>query len=276
MTHDTEPTFDCTDITALLSALIDGVLDQAQRHAAERHLASCAACRQLLSEAERNDALVAAAGAASGAGLPEGFEQEVLDRTAHPETAAARFRSWLGWIAAAASLMLAASLLVLERAAVRRAPAPPIQSVSYAPGPELRSTIRTVDPAQTRAAPAASSAEPVGATRSLPRDAAETFQSASMLLAMLQRGDDESFADVELVRRIAEYEELLPRMARAREVLPAAERQAVWAAESMLFRVVRGPLSLEDIREMRRDAARLDLQQRLEALGAGAPAESSL
>ena len=61
MTANDKPTLDCTDIQAMLSALVDGELDADRRHGAERHLAGCQACRTLLSEAEGLELLVAAA-----------------------------------------------------------------------------------------------------------------------------------------------------------------------------------------------------------------------
>ncbi len=263
MTYDTNPTFDCTDIKATLSALIDGAVREPQRHAAERHLAECAECRVLLGQAERNDELLAFA-AAHGGELPFGFEQQVLARVANPGAAGARFRSWLGWIAAAASLGLAGSLWVLERAGDRAATTRDVLAagMGYQPGPELRSSIRSspseiIQPAVYRDAPA---------PRGLSRDAADTLDSASRLLAMLARGGEGSFAAAEQVRRIAEYEELLPRLSSTREDLDASDRPTVLAAESLLYRVVRGPISLDDLDEIRHSASRLELQQRLERL----------
>jgi hypothetical protein len=266
MTHDTtNPTFDCTDIKAMLSALIDGAMREPQRHAAERHLAQCAACRAILGQAERNDELLALA-AAHGGELPSGFEQQVLARIANPGAAGARFRSWLGWIAAAASLGLAGSLWVLERAGDRATPDRDVlvAGMGYQPGPELRSSIRSNPTEIVIQAPVYRDAP---APRGLSRDAAETLDSASRLLAMLARGGEGSFATVEQVRRIAEYEELLPRLSRTRGDLDAGDRPAVLAAESLLYRVVRGPISLDDLDEIRRSASRLELQQRLESLG---------
>ena len=53
-------TMDCTDIRAMLSGLLDDQVAAETRYLAERHLAECPACRELLSEAERNEALIAA------------------------------------------------------------------------------------------------------------------------------------------------------------------------------------------------------------------------
>ena len=71
---------DCTDVKALLSAIIDGELPADDRHRAERHLADCATCRTVVSDAEHADALVAATVGLDGPDdrLPDGFEGAVL------------------------------------------------------------------------------------------------------------------------------------------------------------------------------------------------------
>jgi anti-sigma factor RsiW len=79
---------DCTDIKALLSALIDDQLDEHTRHQVERHLAECDACRAQVNEHERLDALVAMSAELSAhgsPGLPRGFEQTVLAQTVRAE-----------------------------------------------------------------------------------------------------------------------------------------------------------------------------------------------
>ena len=107
-------TMDCTDIKALLSAIVDDQIDEAARHSAERHLVECAACRGLVEEAERLDSLLSREGeAAMAAGLPEGFEARVLARTVHAEESRplrAGWIAWSGWLAAAACLTLAATV----------------------------------------------------------------------------------------------------------------------------------------------------------------------
>jgi hypothetical protein len=44
----------------------------------------------------------------------------------------------------------------------------------------------------------------------------------------------------------------------------------------MLYRIVRGPLSVADVREMRRTIARLDLPQQIDAISGRRPSEASL
>ncbi len=110
---------DCTDIKALLSALLDDHLDAPALHRAERHLAECRSCRNFVGEAERNERLIAeeAASAFSGDGPPEGFEQAVLGRTihAHPLRPLLSWTAWLGWVAAAAALLLVLTTWQLDR-----------------------------------------------------------------------------------------------------------------------------------------------------------------
>ncbi len=110
---------DCTDIKALLSALLDDHLDAPTLHRAERHLAECRSCRSFVGEAERNERLIAeeVASAFRGDGPPEGFEQAVLGRTIHapPVGPLVRWTRWLGWVAAAAALMLLVTTWQLDR-----------------------------------------------------------------------------------------------------------------------------------------------------------------
>lgn len=105
-------TMDCTDIKALLSAIVDDELDDARRHAAERHLADCADCRTLIDETEAlNDLIVQDAGAgASGSSLPADFEQRVLAETVHRDGVRMRryrMSMWTAWLATAASITVA-------------------------------------------------------------------------------------------------------------------------------------------------------------------------
>ncbi len=52
--------FECQDLGALLSGLLDGQVDEETRHQAERHLSGCARCRTHLSRAEELDFLTRA------------------------------------------------------------------------------------------------------------------------------------------------------------------------------------------------------------------------
>ena len=290
---------DCTDIKATLSAIIDGELPADDRHRAERHLADCAECRNLVSETEHADTLVGAAVRLDGPAdrLPDGFEGAVLAATVYAEQGrgtADRWRSWLGWLAAAASIVLAVVLWPLGHATVPTNVDSGTRAVagSYPPAPELGSwtlqqrpatTVQTArlvvnevayydgdgetgswgTPAVVRAATDAIARE---RANSLSREDAETIESVSLVLSILENADDRSFADVEQARRITEYEQLLPRLAATRGVLPVADRPVLLAAEAMLYRVVRGPLNLDDVRELRNTIVRLDLPDQIEAI----------
>jgi hypothetical protein len=112
-------------------------------------------------------------------------------------------------------------------------------------------------------------ARPAGAgpaISAVSRDDSETLSSAALLMSMLSQSDLTSFADAEQIRRIVEYDELLPRLAEARDRLPETDRQLVLVAESMLTRIVFGPLAMEDVRDMHDTVRRLDLARRLESI----------
>ncbi len=298
-------TIDCTDIRAMLSGLLDDQVAAETRYLAERHLAECPACRELLSEAERNEALIAAEAASHGS--PEHpqqeFEAAVLSRTVYAQrrrAAANRWTAWVGWLAAAAALFLAISIWELDRRAslsrsipqgIRRG-APVIRAASYPTGAEIKSW--TLDRAFPGDAPLILSdaavtkglthiiapQEPAKEQRTvglaISRDDAETLDSVSLALAMLAQADDRSFADVDQVRRITEYDHLLPRLADAHRNLPLADRPAVLAAESVLYRVMRGPLDLDEVREIREAIAHLNLVGRIDAISGRWTTASSL
>jgi hypothetical protein len=320
MTEKEKPTLDCTDIKVMLSALVDDQVDADARYRAERHLAVCEACRTLVGEAERNDALVAAT---VGLGdqpqsLPAGFEAIVLDRARGGQRSTRRWTSWLGWFAAAAVLLLAATLWQLDRPAAVTGTAdtdapPALINAVYQPGLEIRSWMlddeatrgrrltprsRSVWPVVNEVAEyvtdlsamaGSEATTPVSSTAgrtvwwrleagpgALSRDDVEALEGASLLLAMLRQGDDDGFGSVEHARQIIEYDGLLDRLSDARANLSAEDRPPVLAAESVLYRVANGPLSLADVREMRRTISRLGLPQQIEAISGGRPDSASL
>src|SRR6185503_6762335 len=114
-------TFDCTDVRAMLSAFVDDEIDGAARHQVERHLTECAACRDLVSQAESLNQMIAldVQGRMWPVGLPAGFEAAVLEETVHAhrhgKSSRMRFVSWAGWVAAAACFSLATSIWFLDR-----------------------------------------------------------------------------------------------------------------------------------------------------------------
>ncbi len=97
----------------------------------------------------------------------------------------------------------------------------------------------------------------------LTRDDAEMLDSASLLLEMLLAGGGRSFARIEEIRRIAEYDELLPGLAAARERSHPADRPAIFASESVLHRIMYGPLDDRDLQDLRSTVEVLDLPRRL-------------
>ena len=296
---------DCKDIKALLSGLVDGELEAQTRHQAERHLGGCKPCRELVDEAERLNALLAT-DAQGPAGLPEGFADRVLHQTIYADAynfAGRRWTSWLGWVAAAACLALAMTIWFVNPRGYSPSTTPTAvpayasiaKSWTYdgnlSPESIARQRVAAqgrdfdpdVDEELARTMPAGSSA-PLSAssydssllTTSITRDDADAWYAASNLLDMLSRADLRSFADVERIRQIAEYDDLLDRLADSRSRLNWNDRPAVLAAESVLIRVVRGPLSLEDLRMVHDTVQQLNLADRIEDLSSRWQPESTL
>jgi hypothetical protein len=322
---------DCTDIKVLLSGLIDDELDAETRHLAERHIAECRTCRALIDEAEAAHQLIAAEAQAAVEPdrLPEGFIGSVLSRTVYDEPSprgqSGGWVNWLGWMAAAACLVLAIAIWALDRrplaGRLASGPAPVIKAPPPATTPNVIQTVyntmgrswtfdgelapdalalpgagaadsdATVDDESTSPAAmvgsaaqetpkAAAAAMAMGAGVSakdagdadalgvppISRTDAETLDGTALLLQLLLTGDDDSFAEIESIRRVAEYDELPARLAEARDRLAPSDRPAVFAAESILWRIVHGPLSLDDVRDLRRTVTESDLAAQLEAM----------
>ena len=290
-------TLDCTDIKALLSGLIDDRVDSATRHRAERHLAECKSCRQLLNEAETAEAMVAASVSARGdsESLPQEFEANVLARTVYAERLAVvhgRWTNWLGWMAAAAALALAVTVWVMDRATTLNGPVPAVafgggvehqallsnEQLAVQPAnfttPDPSSFIElnrlSMTPSLTRTSHRSSS------TAMLSRDDLETLDDVSRLLMMLSESPDQSLVEIERIRRIAEYDLLLTRIAQLRANLAPQDRITLSAAELVLYRVVRGSLSMEDVQILRDDVNRLELPSHLSAIANRLSPASSL
>jgi hypothetical protein len=223
--------------------------------------------------------------------LPDGFEGAVLARTVYARNhrgTAGRWQSWLGWLAAAAAIVLAVVLSPLGRPADADREAGQVANAPYPPGPELGSWTLQEPQVATGAVtrlvinevagypgdeetgsweiPTAAGTFAVGPTEGLSKKDAETIESVSLVLSILENADDRSFADIEQARRITEYEQLLPRLAATRSGVPVADRPVLLAAESMLYRVVRGPMNLNDVRELRNTIVRLDLPDQIHAI----------
>jgi hypothetical protein len=295
---------DCKDIKALLSGYIDGELDQPTRHLADRHLAGCVPCRNLVEETERLNTLIAldAQRMMWPAGLPAGFEDKVLGQTIYAEAyqlAGHRWTSWLGWVAAAACLMLAASIWFLNlgslgmyRATTRHQPQPvetrtlhiaqddkisgkswtydgglPLESLISNRKQTTQQDVELVASSQSPVIMPAPFMQPVHEpSEPIDADDAQTLYATSNLLAMLAHADLDTFADVERIREIAEYDDLLARLAESRDRLNAKDRPAVLAAESVLLRVVNGPLSTDDLRSLHNTVASLELADQIQAM----------
>lgn len=267
-------TMDCTDIKALLSALADDELDHARRHVAERHLAECRDCRLLLDQAEALDqAIVADTAGLTAEALPDGFEDAVLGRTIFRGSLRPYGRmwtTWVGWVAAAASLALAITIWRVDRSGgadaspprhidIARIPTTPPDSAPWLSGEVAMGMVSSDAPAPARA-------ESGPAFATITGEDADVLYAASLLLETLLDAEATSFAEVEEIRQVAEYDQILPRLAAARRRLSATDQTAVLAAESILLRVVRGPISREDVAQIRQTLQDLDLAGLLNAI----------
>lgn len=309
-------TMDCADIKALLSGLIDDEIDSETRHLAERHLSGCKSCRALINEAEDLDRLMAVDAEDSFGALPPGFVDAVVETVRIPAPVmkpyALRVTTWVGWLAAAASLMLALTLwvndrrsdfpdtaiaimpddtqapLILDRPAVHMASltVPVFGSeldrfgdVSWYTLPETDTGLRprisrdrstTDDPVEiVRKKSRELSALSDRSTLTL--DEAQTLYSASILLEMIAEADTDSFADVEMARQILEYDELLPRLRQIRSRLEPADRPTLVAAESLFTWILRGPIDLADVAQLREIVVELNLHDEFASLSDRGP-----
>jgi len=322
--------FDCKDLGAVLSGLVDDVLDAQTRHAAERHLVACAGCTARVEEAERfNDLL--AEGIHVSDSLPEGFADAVLAATTRRDRFVfrqPRWMAWSGWMAAAATFLLAASLLYFDNRNTARNDgltpggvgnsgiaganrnnndaAPPSRGWDdyYASADQFRSQVRNPVIPKTVAASAmmhtvvnprgeggggiaanggdAGDAMTVSNTSGLEeessvsiapapqaglsRDDQDTLYATANVLDHLFDFDVTSLRVAEQMREIVVYDELLARLADVRSRVKPEDRMKLGAAESMLYRVVNGPVSVDDLAQMKDDAARLELIPHLERL----------
>lgn len=309
---------DCTDIKALLSALVDDTVTDEQRYHTERHLAECTACRTMLDEAEAADALLRSQLDTQDDALPAGFEQAVLAATvgpAHHRTRAS-WMTWTGWIAAAAALGIAFTTWFSAQQRTQTNSGTIAQGDrdletklnAYAATATFKSEIYDGDslPADWNTPAASNWFSPMPLPPADDLDASDvltatdsptaavsnehrlviqptlaavhtdTLAATAILMDSLMHSRLDSFADVEEVRRITEYDELLPRLAAARMDLDDADAQIVLVAESILSRIVLGPLDLNDVQRTQQSIIRLDLVQHLEDLSARPPATDPL
>jgi len=286
--------FDCTDIKAMLSAIVDDQLDAERRHGVERHLATCKPCRRVLDEAESVDAILAldVEGAAPSGQLPVGFADAVLARTTHAGRIRFRDRSFVtlgGWIASAAAIALAMTIWIVDRRALINPPSPVTSGDSILaadPNPLLaysstisnswiyEGPVESVDAVEVESAPP--TIERILQSASLTRDDVDALFAAALALDRLHGRTTPTFAEFDMVRRIVEYDELLPRMAIAHKRLSAEDRAAVIAAESIFLRIVRGPLDADDLSEISQTIVELELPDRIARIGKRIDASMSL
>jgi len=112
--------FTCDDISAVLSGLLDGELDERRQHVADVHLAKCERCRTMVNEAEELDAEVrASVSAREEACWSDELERRILLSINDPVTEwrsqrRLRISAWSGWATAIAALIMVAFLLVFE------------------------------------------------------------------------------------------------------------------------------------------------------------------
>jgi hypothetical protein len=309
---------DCTDIKALLSALVDDTVTDDQRYEAERHLADCQACRTMLDDAEAAEALLRSQLVDEADALPAGFEQAVLAATVGPapHRARASWMAWTGWIAAAAALGIAFTTWYSgqqrprpDRGAIAKKNTDlETRLNAYAATATFKSEIYDGDkpPTDWNVQPTANWISPMPLPPADDLDAsdvltatdsptaavnnenrlviqptlaavhADTLAATAVLMETLMHSRLDSFADVEEVRRITEYDELLPRLAAARMELDDADAQIVLVAESILSRIVLGPLDLADVQRTQQSIIRLDLVRHLQELSARPPATDPL
>lgn len=313
-------TMDCADIKALLSGLIDDEIDAETRHLAERHLSGCKSCRALINEAEDLDRLMAVEAEDSFGALPPGFEDAVVETISIPtpmmKPYALRVTTWVGWMAAAASLMLALTLWVNDRRGdfpdsavailpedlqAQRIPEeefsrPTVRMASLTVpvfGNELDRfddvSLYTLPDTDTGLKPRnfgdpSPTNDPVEIVREKSRrlsalsdrstltlDEAQTLYAASILLEMIAEADTGSFANIEMARQILEYDELLPRLTKVRNRLDPADRPTLVAAELLFSWILRGPIDLADVAQLREIVVELNLHDEFASLSDRGP-----
>lgn len=94
----------------------------------------------------------------------------------------------------------------------------------------------------------------------------ELLDQLTSVLEMLVNADDTTFQPIEQARRIAEYDNLLGRLGGLRERLSPTERYTIFAAESILSKIVHGPLDIGEVRDLRNAIRTLNLVGQLDLL----------
>lgn len=294
---------DCTDIKALLSALIDDCVESDTRHLAERHLADCNSCRTLLDEAEAAEAMVAASvdNLAPLDTLPDGFKANVLARTVYADEKSFHphhWTTWLGWLAAAASLALALTIWVVDNSGNLHGPNTQTANIDAhsndtndLTGQESQGSTSNYLVDDSRASFAelnrismmpASLRQSSGFTKptlqlsSLTLDEIDTLDQTAQLLMMLAQAPEQSLIEIERIKRIAEYDELLPKLSMLRAKLAQEDRSNTYAAELVLQRIMHNTLGIHDVQEMRNAISELNLPSLIDEIASFARRATSL
>lgn len=315
---------DCKDIAALLSGLIDATVEADVRHRAERHLAACMACAELLNKAESLDAMMMV-GLDEVEEFPEGLERAVLAQTTRAGAIRLGGHRWFaitGWLAAAASLALAATVWmtqggsadpggdVVAKGGPRGDQFGGVRGVGsdgdiiaqqasyYTMRPEQRSALSDAYLVMHENEIVAEQPSSVGAGANsgvltalalgvesatssavvldrpmyftgklrLRRDDEETLIHLAELLEQLEAFDGGSMKIVDDLRRTIESEDLIARVDRTRQRLAEEQRFSIYAAESILWRLVNGPVDEGDVGEMHQMMQSLDLVSRIDRI----------
>ena len=289
-------TMDCTDIKALLSALIDDCVESDTRHLAERHLADCQSCRTLIDETEAAEAMVAASvcDLSPIESLPDGFKANVLARTVYADEKTYqphRWTTWLGWLAAAASLALALTIWVVDNSGNLPGPGKNVVfqdtttdatiDVNDLANLSQQGSLNTYAVDDSRASFAELnritmmppslhhlSVSMKSSTQFSPLslDEIDTLDQTALLLMMLAQAPEQSLTEIEQIKRIAVYDELLPKLRNLRAKLAQEDRSNAFAAEQMLRSIIRGPISIQDVQDMRSDINEFNLPSLIDGI----------
>lgn len=210
----------CAAFRGRLSGYLDGTLDAETRDLADRHIARCDACRKLADETEAAErSLAELVDASATPALPEGFTGSILARTIHeapvevagPTTA--RPVAWLGWVAAAAAVTFSVMTLNLGQPrpiATPSEPAPQLAAVDARPW--HASTILSPGMMPTATVLAASDPAASGSIEDL-----QVLAAAALLFDRLAY---DAAGEVDFVREVAEYDEIVERLGRLADAMP--------------------------------------------------------
>ncbi len=293
-------TFDCTDIKASLSALLDDQIEKQERYEAERHLAACAVCRALVDQAESSEKLLSRIYDASIQPLSEKFESSVLSQTVYASASSFRrptWISWLGWVAAAAALTLAVTIWVMDQQLIRTLSTTKVvgvlpQTPQTGTGNELSPQSATVAYGST-----ASRVSSAGIVNAAPKidpfpvvinqplhrgsekshqsskspisnKAAETFSAAAIVMNILENSKGDDSVGTDYIRLLVENDDLLPRLASARAELDESNQHLVKVTEAILTRISLESLDADEFQNLRISAQRLELSAFLETSSA--------